>query len=351
MSGNNGTVRHTGILLVNLGSPDSPSVADVRRYLGQFLMDKHVIDAPFPIRKMIVSGFVLPFRPKRSAHAYSTIWWDEGSPLIVISRRVHRMLSQQLDMPVELAMRYGTPSIEDGLRALTAQHAGIDVIRVVPLYPHYAMSTVQSTVVEVDNTASKMGLGVVLEYVKPFYDEPHYIEALAESSRDHLGGEYDHLLVSYHGLPERHLKKTDPTGGHCLSSGDCCGVPSPAHERCYRHQVLRTTQLLASKLGIPREKYTVSYQSRLGKDAWMKPFTVDEAVRLAKSGVKKLKVICPAFVSDCLETLEEIGIGVREQFLSAGGTDFQVIPCLNDHPLWIDALRQYCTGDTTVDRP
>lgn len=306
-------------------------------------MDKHVIDAPYPIRKMIVGGFVLPFRPKRSSQAYKSIWWDEGSPLIVISRRVHRLLSQRLEMPVELAMRYGSPSIEDGLRALTLRTPELETIRVIPLYPHYAMSTIQSTVVEVGGAVNRMGLRADLEYVKPFYDDPHYIGALVESAREHLERGYDHLLVSYHGLPERHLKKTDPTGNHCLASGDCCQAPSPAHEKCYRHQVLRTTELFVSKLGIPEDRYTVSFQSRLGKDGWMQPFTVEEAVKLTESGVKKLMVICPAFVSDCLETLEEIGIGVRDQFLSAGGREFDVIPCMNDHPLWIDALRRYST--------
>jgi ferrochelatase len=346
MSGHTNPASGTGILLVNLGSPDSPSIADVRRYLGQFLMDKHVIDAPYPIRKMIVSGFILPFRPKRSAHAYQSIWWDEGSPLIAISRRVQKLLAERGDFAVELAMRYGNPSIEAGLRALAERHSEIDKVRVIPLYPHYAMSTVQSTLVEVEKVAGRTKLSVDLEYVRPFYNEPHYIRALAESARGYLERGYDHLLVSYHGLPERHLRKTDPTGSHCLSSSECCELPSEAHERCYRHQVLKTTELLVETLEIPRDRYTVSFQSRLGKDAWMQPFTVDEAVRLAGAGAKKLLVICPAFVSDCLETLEEIGIGVKERFLKAGGEAFEVIPCLNDHPMWIDALQRYATGDS-----
>jgi ferrochelatase len=306
-------------------------------------MDKHVIDAPYLIRKLIVGGFILPFRPKKSAHAYKSIWCEEGSPLIVISRRVHRLLSQLVPMPVEVAMRYGNPSIEAGLRSLTERDSQLHTVRVIPLYPHYAMSTIQSSVAEVEDTVKKMGLRVDLEYVDPYYDDPHYIHALAESAREHLERGYDHLLVSYHGLPERHLKKTDPTGKHCMASKDCCRAASPAHATCYRHQVLRTTELFVSKLGIPEDKYTVSFQSRLGKDTWMTPFTVDVAVRLAESGVKRLLVICPAFVSDCLETLEEIGMGVREQFLLAGGKEFEVIPCMNDHPLWIDALRRYAT--------
>lgn len=340
----------TGVLLVNLGSPDSPSVADVRRYLGQFLMDEHVIDAPYLIRRLIVSGFILPFRPKRSAHAYRAIWWEEGSPLIVISRRVRELLAQQLDVPVELAMRYGNPSIEAGLRGLASRLRGLTKVRAIPLYPHYAMSTVQSTVVEVERVKKELNLDVDIDWVEPFYDDPPYIDALSESARPYLQGGYDHLLVSYHGLPERHLKKTDPTGGHCLSSSGCCRTPSPAHRTCYRHQVLRTTELFTAKLGIPEDKYTVSFQSRLGKDTWMAPFTIDEVVRLARSGVGSLKVICPAFVSDCLETLEEIGIGVREQFLSAGGTDFDVIPCMNDHPLWIKALRRYASDASVLRR-
>jgi ferrochelatase len=348
MSNPSETGKNTGILLVNLGSPDSPSVKDVQRYLGQFLMDKHVIDVPYPVRKLIVGGFILPFRPKKSAHAYKKIWWESGSPLIVISRRVRDLLSRVVDMQVELAMRYANPSIESGLKSLVSNQPRLRKIRVIPLYPHYAMSTVQSTVVEVERVARKTGLQADLEFVRPFYADDHYIEALAESARGHLEGGYDHLLVSYHGLPERHLKKTDPTGRHCLASSDCCQSPSPAHRKCYRHQVLRTTELFTSRLGVPRDRYTVSFQSRLGKDAWMKPFTAEEAVGLAKSGVRKLLVICPAFVSDCLETLEEIGIGVREQFLSAGGREFDVIPCLNEHPLWIEALRRYCTSKSDV---
>jgi ferrochelatase len=351
MSGNTRPVGRTGILLVNLGSPDSPSVADVRRYLRQFLMDEYVIDLPFFIRKVIVSGFILPFRPKRSARAYRSIWWEEGSPLIAISRNVHRLLSQRLDMPVELAMRYGNPSIEEGLRALAARCAVPFTVRVIPLYPHYAMSTVRSTVTEVEKVVRKTGLPADLRFAGPFYEETHYIEALVESARGHLEGGYDHLLFSYHGLPLRHLRKTDPTGRHCMATADCCRTPSPAHVTCYRHQVLRTTEMFVARLRIPEEKYSVSFQSRLGRDAWMEPFTVREAVRLAQSGVRKLLVICPAFVSDCLETLEEIGIGVRERFLAAGGKEFGLIPCLNDHPLWIETLRHYCTEGFDTSRP
>jgi ferrochelatase len=335
------------VLLVNLGSPDSPSVGDVRRYLGEFLMDGYVIDVPFLVRKLIVSGFILPFRPKRSAVAYRSIWWDEGSPLIVISRKVHRLVGERLDVPVELAMRYGNPSIPSTVERLIS--GGAKHICVVPLYPHYAMSTVQSSIEAVESAVRKIGADVALEIVEPYYDDPMYIDALAESARQYLQKDYDHLLVSYHGLPERHLRKTDPTGSHCLSSADCCDRPSDAHAVCYRHQVLRTTELFAEKLGIPKDKYTVSFQSRLGRDAWLNPFTVHEAQRLGAAGVRRLLVICPAFVSDCLETLEEIGMGIRDDFLAAGGESFELIPCLNDQAKWIDALEHYCRDTLGLD--
>jgi ferrochelatase len=309
-------------------------------------MDGRVIDVPYVIRKLIVSGFILPFRPMRSAEAYRTIWWDEGSPLVVVGRRVQKLLDALVEAPVELAMRYGNPSIEEGIRALAERAPDLESIRVVPLYPHYAMSTVESTVVEVENKMREFDSRLDLRVVKPFYGDSLYVSALAESAREYLEKEYDHLLVSYHGLPERHLRKTDPTGNHCLTAGSCCETPSPAHDACYRHQVLRTTELLVERLEVPATKYTVSFQSRLGRDAWLEPFTAAEAVRLAGSGVKRLLVICPAFVADCLETLEEVGHGVREQFLGAGGESFEMIPCLNDHPVWIEALRRYCTEES-----
>jgi len=329
------------VLLANLGSPDSPSVADVRRYLGEFLMDGYVIDVPYLLRKLIVGGFILPFRPKKSAEAYQSIWWDDGSPLIVISRQAQRLLADRLDVPVELAMRYGNPSTVSAVERLVA--GGAKEILVVPLYPHYAMSTIRSSVEAVEAAVRKLKADVKLKIVDPYYGDPLYIDALADTAREYLQKDYDHLLVSYHGLPERHLRKTDPTGTHCLSTSECCNQPSEAHAFCYRHQVLKTTELFAERLDIPKGKYSVSFQSRLGKDAWLKPFTVLEVKRLAETGVKRLVVMCPAFVSDCLETLEEIGMGVRDEFLGSGGESFELIPCLNDHSKWIDALEHYCT--------
>ncbi|MEZ4747817.1 MAG: ferrochelatase [Calditrichia bacterium] len=337
-----------GVLLVNLGSPDSTSVADVRKYLREFLMDARVIDAPYPIRKMIVELFILPFRPKNSAHAYQTIWWDEGSPLIVLSQRLHNGVQEKLEIPVELGMRYGNPSIESGIRKLINQ--GVQEIFLFPLYPHYAMATYETVVVEAERVLKKLKSGVKLTKQPPFFDHPGYISALFESAKAYLEKEFDYLLFSYHGVPERHCKKTDPTGEHCFKVDNCCEVPSPAHLTCYRHQVFRSTEEFVKLANIPKEKYSVAFQSRLGMDAWLQPATAEEVLRLAENGVKKLLVMCPAFVSDCLETLEEIGIGVKQSFLDAGGEEFTMIPCMNDHPEWIAQLAEWCEVESPVEK-
>lgn len=327
-----------GVLLVNTGSPDSPEVADVRRYLGQFLMDGRVLDLPWPLRRLIVSGFILPTRPKRSATAYRAIWWPEGSPQVAFSRRLADALQAMLPQPVALAMRYGNPSIAYGLGELLAQ--GIDELLLVPLFPHYAMSTTLSVVEETQAVLKRLQPGLPLRVLPPFCADPRYIDALVASAAPYLAEGYDHLLFSYHGLPERHLRKTDPTGRHCLRTPDCCAVASPAHATCYRHQVLRTTELTMQALGGPDDKYSVSFQSRLGRDQWLQPATAGELARLARAGVRRLLVICPAFVVDCLETLEEIGISGRQTFLAAGGESFTLIPALNDQPHWVAVLRE-----------
>ena len=332
-----------GILLVNLGSPDSYSIPDVRDYLYDFLMDSRVLDIPYPLRWFVVRCCILPFRPKSSAHAYQSIWWPEGSPLIVISRRVQEKVQQRLNEPVELGMRYGRPSIEDAvLNLMKRSKEKISKILLAPLYPHYAMATYETVVVETKRVLKKLDLHVDLSILPPFYDHPLYLQALVESARPYLEQPYDHLLFSYHGLPVRQLKKTDPTGRHCMRRPDCCEVASPAHSVCYRHQVFQTTRLFARALNIPEEKYSIAFQSRLGIDKWVQPFTNEVLQQLPQQGVKRLLVICPAFVADCLETLEEIGIRGRETFLQAGGESFTLIPCLNDHPLWIDALVHWC---------
>jgi ferrochelatase len=324
-----------GVLLVNLGSPDSTSVSDVRRYLNEFLMDGRVIDMPWLLRRFVV-GMILINRPKESAHAYEKIWTKEGSPLVVTSRRVQVELQKRFEIPVELAMRYQNPSIPNAVEKLRGH--GVDKLFLIPLFPHYAMSSYESAVERVKEVAAKLAPQMHIEVQPPYFDSPDYIEALVTSAENDLDSGYDHLLFSFHGIPERHLKKSDPTHCHCLAKENCCEVPSPAHATCYRTQCFKTVQAFVAKVNIPAGKFSVSFQSRLGKDPWLKPYTDLELAEFPKRGVKKLLVICPAFVSDCLETLEEIAIRGRETFLSAGGKEFAQIPCLNEHPLWLAAL-------------
>jgi ferrochelatase len=326
-----------GVLLVNLGSPDSTSVGDVRRYLNEFLMDGRVIDVAWPLRRLIV-GMILINRPKHSAHAYRMIWTKEGSPLIAMSRRVQAELQKRIAMPVELAMRYQNPSIPDAIRKL--RDRGADELLLIPLFPHYAMSSYESAVERVKEITAKCASDISLEIQPPFFDAPDYIEALVASAADYLKGDYGHLLFSFHGIPERHLRKSDPTGGHCLATENCCAGENPAHATCYRAQCFKTAAAFVAKAGIPAGKFSISFQSRLGRDPWLKPYTDFELAEFPKRGVKKLLVICPAFVTDCLETLEEIAIRGRETFLKAGGREFAQIPCLNAHPLWISALEK-----------
>jgi ferrochelatase len=324
------------VLLVNLGSPDSPTVPDVRKYLREFLMDGRVLDAPYPIRFGIVHFAILPKRPKDSAHAYQSIWTPEGSPLVVTSKNVQRKLQERLAIPVELAMRYQNPSIESAINELN--YLGVTETLLIPLFPHYAMSSYETAVVRVREVAAKLALQMTIKVAPPYYNEPNYIDALVASADAYLQSDYDHLLFSFHGLPERHLRKSDTTSCHCLKVKNCCEVESPAHATCYRAQCFKTVKAFVKAAGVPDGKYSVAFQSRLGRDPWLMPYTDKEIERLAQSGVKKLLVICPAFVSDCLETLEEIGMRGRETFLAAGGSEFTMIPCLNEHPLWIDAL-------------
>jgi ferrochelatase len=324
-----------GILLVNLGSPDSPAVPDVRRYLNEFLMDERVIDVPWALRRLIV-GLVLIKRPKESGHAYEAVWTKEGSPLVVTSKNVHAALQSKVALPVELAMRYQNPSIESAVKKLADR--GVNDLFLIPLFPHYAMSSYETAVARVREVAAGLAPQMKISVQLPYYDRPDYIEALVASAAEHLKQDYDHLLFSFHGIPERHVKKSDSSCCHCLKVANCCEVASPAHATCYRAQCIRTAALFVAKAGVPAGKYSVSFQSRLGRDPWLKPYTDFELPRLAKEGRTRMLVICPAFVSDCLETIEEIGIRGRDDFMVAGGKTFAQIPCMNEHPRWIEVL-------------
>jgi ferrochelatase len=324
------------VLLVNLGSPDSPSVPDVRRYLREFLMDERVLDVNWFVRFAIVHFAILPRRPKQSAHAYSTIWTPEGSPLIVTSRNVQRLLQQKVETPVELAMRYQNPSIPSAVSSLAAK--GVTEVLLIPLFPHYAMSSFETAVERVKEVARERAPGMKVLVQKPYFEDEPYLRALVATASPFLSRPYDHLLFSFHGVPERQIRKSDPTGCHCLATPDCCERPSPAHEFCYRAQCFKTARAFVRAAGVPDSKWSLAFQSRLGRDPWLSPYTDKRLVELANAGVKRLVVICPAFVSDCLETIEEIGMRGKETFLEAGGESFEQIPCLNEHPLWIDAL-------------
>jgi ferrochelatase len=330
-----------GILLVNLGSPDSPDVADVRKYLKEFLMDGRVLDMNPLLRYLVVNLTILPSRPKQASHAYKSIWTREGSPLIAISKKVRKKLQERVTVPVELAMRYQNPSIPEAIGRLVERK--VDDLLLIPLFPHYAMSSFETAVERVKEVAAELAPGMRIKVQKPYYNLPDYVAALIGSAEDYLKKGYDHLLFSFHGLPERHMKKADPTGWHCLNRPDCCEIPSTAHATCYRAQCFQTVKMFVEAAGVPKEKYSVAFQSRLGRDPWLKPYTDVELERLAKAGIEKMLVICPAFVSDCLETLEEIGMRGKEAFKQAGGKELQQIPCLNDHPFWIAALEHMAT--------
>lgn len=330
-----------GILLVNLGSPDSPEVKDVKPYLDEFLMDERVIDAPYWLRNLLVRGIILNTRPKKSAEAYKSIWWEEGSPLIVISERLQAEVQKHTDLPVGLGMRYGNPSIEAGIRKLVDENPDLEEFLLIPLYPHYAMSSYETVVVKAREVVEQKFPQLSMKVKEAFYDDERYLQILADSIKPALEKDYDHVLFSYHGVPERHIRKGDITKSHCLNYENCCQKDSPAHTFCYRHQTLATTDLIAERLNLPEGKCSSSFQSRLGRDPWLTPFTDKTIIDFAQKGVKKLVVICPAFVSDCLETIEEIGVEAREFFIENGGEEFTLVPCLNDREEWAKLVAQW----------
>jgi protoporphyrin/coproporphyrin ferrochelatase len=329
------------VVLMNLGSPDSTEVKDVKRYLDEFLMDERVIDKPWLLRALLVKGIIIPTRAPKSAEAYKSIWTEKGSPLIVISKDLRNALDKEIEEPVVIAMRYGNPSPKAAYDQLLEKNPDLEEVILVPLYPHYAMSSYETAVEYAKEHYKKGRYKFRLTTIKPYYDNPDYIDALCESIRPFLDQPYDQMLFSYHGVPERHIYKGDITGRHCLKVENCCDIPSPAHEYCYRHQCWQTTKIVTERLQIPREKWGFSFQSRLGRDPWLQPYTAARLEELPKEGVKKVLVVCPAFVSDCLETLEEIAVEGKETFLHAGGESFEMIPCLNVHPLWVSALAKW----------
>ena len=330
-----------GVLLVNLGSPKSTKTEDVKKYLDEFLMDERVIDLPRWFRTFLVRGIILKTRPKRSAKAYQKIWWKEGSPLIVLSEKLKEKVSQKVSVPVVLAMRYGNPSLFSGLEALKKQ--GINEVLIIPLYPQFAMATTETILVLADDLRKKHFPEMTLTSLPAFYNHPDYIRVLANSIQESLKNKnWEHILFSYHGVPNRHIRKSDVTKFHCKMDGKCCFTDSPAHQFCYRHQCEMTTKKVAKYLELKEGRCSTSFQSRVSiLGSWLKPYTDKTIEMFAKKGVQEMAVVTPAFVSDCLETLEEIGMEAAEDFKENGGKQLHVIPCINDREDWVNVLSRW----------
>lgn len=334
----------TGLLLVNLGTPDEPSPPAVRRYLREFLSDPRVIDMNAVGRWLLLNLVILPRRPARSAHAYRSIWDPaRGSPLMYHSRDLAAAVAAELGPTwrVELAMRYGRPAIADALTALDA--AAVARIVVLPLFPQYASSSTGTAIARVFELARAQVNVPALSVVPAFYDHPLFLDAFAAVARDEVAG-VDHVLFSFHGLPESHLVAADPSRAHCLASEGCCAAITDVNRSCYRAQCFATAHQIAARLDLAPDRYTVAFQSRLGRRPWIKPYTDLVLPELAQRGVKTVAVICPAFVADCLETLEEIGMRARELFRAAGGQDLGLVPSLNASPKWVAAVAALARG-------
>ena len=337
-----------GLMLLNLGTPDTTQVSCVRRYLREFLSDPRVIDIPAFNRFLLLNLFILPFRPQKSAEAYEKVWTDRGSPLMFHGTDLVAKVAHSLgdEVQVELAMRYQNPSVAFALDRFRA--AGIDEIVVVPLFPQYSSAAWGSAVEKVYAEVGSRWNVPSIHVVPPFYDHPAFIEACATIARPVLDDlKPDRVVMSFHGLPERHMLKGDDAGGtHCLRSADCCREITHANRNCYRAQSFATARALAAQLDLAPNEYEVAFQSRLGRSPWIKPYTDLRVQELAREGVKRIAVLSPSFVADCLETIEEIGMRAAEDFVAHGGDELRLVPSLNSEPVWIEAL-QRILADTT----
>ena len=328
-----------GVLLVNLGTPESPGVRDVRRYLREFLSDPRVLDVNPVLHTLLLYGTILPFRPRRAAAAYAKIWSEQGSPLLVHGRALAEGVAKALGprFRVELAMRYGSPDMASALERLC--EADSERVIVLPLFPQYAGSSTGSSLERVYSLAGARWNASALSVVPPFYDRPEFRDALAARSRPVLDAfQPDHVLFSYHGLPERQVRRSDGSGGHCLARADCCAAIGASNRHCYRAQCFATSRALQSALGLDASACGTSFQSRMAGTPWIRPFTDHVLPELAQRGVRRLAVLCPSFVADCLETVEEVGIRAVEQWRELGGEALELVPCLNAEPQWIEAL-------------
>ncbi|MBE8215816.1 MAG: ferrochelatase [Endozoicomonadaceae bacterium] len=334
----------TAVLLMNLGTPESPNIKDVKAYLTEFLMDPDVITVPKWLRWILVWCLIVPFRSKKSAAAYQSIWMKEGSPLLVYTEALHSALSERCsNIPIYFAMRYAEPSIAKVCHIIQKQQPNLKHLMMIPLYPHYAESTVKSANLALKKTITHLSLSWHVHIQPPFYEQADYIHALIASAKPWLEQSFDHVVLSYHGLPERALRLADPTDSHCLRETQCCSKASIAHKTCYRYQVLKTTEAFALKAGLISSQYSIAFQSRLGRAKWLEPDVLTVLSRLAKLGKKKVLMMCPSFTADCLETLEEIKIVANAHFVQSGGEELILIPCLNAQTVWIDVLEKWIT--------
>ena len=335
----------TGVLLINLGTPDAPTPEAVGRYLRQFLMDGFVIDVPKPLRWFLVNVMIVPRRQGQSARAYQKVQLPEGSPLRVYTRELAEKVAARLAVDgdrfvVEYAMRYGNPSIASSLERLRSQD--VSRIIVVPMYPQYAESSYRTAVEETEKRAVELGLADRLSFFPVFYDRPGFIDAYAGRVRETVRAwPVEHFVFSFHSLPVRHLKKLDATQTHCLIKSDCCDTIGAVNQNCYRAQCIFTARAIARELGLKDDGYSISFQSRLGRAEWLGPQTEEVLRKLAHAGCKRVAVACPSFVADCLETVEEIGIRARDNFIQAGGEELRLVPSLNSDPVWVEAVANW----------
>lgn len=326
----------TGILLTNIGTPASYHVADVKNYLKTFLMDEDIINIPWPIRWILVHFIIVPKRASASAENYKKIWTDQGSPLLTYTKSFAEKLQIELgdSYAVEFGMSYSEPSIEEALKRLQAK--GVDKVLVAPMYPQFAQATTGSAHKAFKKAYKNLALNTPYQMIEDFYATPEFIKTQAQIARTHFQKSYDHYVFSFHGLPESQIKRDS----QCKLSADCCSLQTSCDRRCYRAQCFKTANLLAKEMNLGDEKWTVTFQSRLGKTEWIKPYTDATVEKLAQSGTRRLAMLSPAFVTDCIETLEELAIGVQESFLHHGGSEFSLSPCVNDHDTWVQGFAQ-----------
>lgn len=336
----------TGILLLNLGTPLSPETADVRKYLREFLTDPRVIDIPWLKRQLLVNFIIAPLRAPKSGAQYKEIWTKEGSPLLIHSQNLRDKLQQKMGdaFVVELGMRYQSPSVADALHKILKTE-GLGKLIIVPLYPQYSASATSSSVEKAMEVLKKQDIIPPFTFIGPFYNNPLFIEAFTTIwKKQYKFEEYEYFLFSYHGLPERHILTASKERNMKCDLGSCCDVNSPQNYFCYRASCFHTTRLLAEALQLKKGTYSTSFQSRLGKDPWIKPYTDFTITEKAKSGIKKMLVFSPAFVADCLETIYEVKVEYARLFKEHGGETLHLAESLNSHDEWVDALEKIILG-------